>query len=473
MSEKNDVRRHFDSLAGTYDAWKKKNAYYYDQLKGVFRSRIPPGARVIELGCGTADVLASVAPARGVGVDLSAALIAVGRGKYPSLDLRVGDAEDFRSDEQFDFVMMSDLVDHLSDIPAALACAGRLLRPGGRLVIATINPLWEPLLGIAERLHLKMPEGPHCFVPNRMLSGLCALKGMRVLERGAAVLVPKDIPLLSRFANRHLARLRPLDRLCWVQTLVAERPQEEAARAHRSVSIIIPAYNEQGNIEACLRRLPKPTAQTQVVVVNDGSCDRTAEILLRLQQDIPGLTVVTLSRNQGKARAIWEGLGAAQGVYAVILDADMAVAPEDVSLFVEALERGLGDFINGTRLIYQQEKGAMAGLRRNANFVLALIFSRLLGVQITDTLCGTKAFVRTAVQRDDLLQERWGDLGLLAGAVRRGSRIFEVPVRYYRRRQGISKMLFFRDGLSFLRFALKLAFERSKRRSDESGCTKP
>src|SRR5437868_8282734 len=87
---------HFDALAGERDRWKSKNAYYHRSIERLCRRFIPPGSRVLELGCGTGDLLAilSLDPRGSLGIDLSPATVARARAKHPTLRFEVGDAED-------------------------------------------------------------------------------------------------------------------------------------------------------------------------------------------------------------------------------------------------------------------------------------------------------------------------------------------------------------------------------------------
>ena len=94
MMSKSQIAAHFDHYAPERDDWKRRNHYYYQELEGLCREHIPPGKAVLELGCGIGDLLASVQPAFGVGVDLSLGMVQQARRKYPNLHFLQGDAED-------------------------------------------------------------------------------------------------------------------------------------------------------------------------------------------------------------------------------------------------------------------------------------------------------------------------------------------------------------------------------------------
>jgi GT2 family glycosyltransferase/predicted small secreted protein len=463
MDYKEEIKNHFNTISADYDYWKSRNYYYYSLIKEFFKKNIPAGSSVVEFGCATGDILAACNPKRGLGLDVSSNIIEVAKTKYPCYEFKVVDVEKFSTTEKFDYVIMSDLLDHLSDIAAAIENANNLLSAEGKLVITTINPLWNPVFGLLERLRLKMPEGPHCFIPNSFIKFFCQLKGFKNISIGATVFIPKKIPFFSDSLNKIIPAMPLINRLCWVQTLIAQKG--EVSKKELSYSIIIPTYNEEKNIEDCIKRIPKLEKDYEILVVDDGSRDNTPRILEKIQKINPNLRSIRLSSNNGKAYAVEEGIRHAQKDIIVILDADMSVAPEDLTLFIEPIERGLADFVNGTRLIYNMEKKAMDQMRRIANFLLAILFSLLLKIRITDALCGTKAFLKKDFREINISGERWGDLVLLWTAQNKGLRIVEVPIRYYARRSGNSKMHFFYDGIKFIGYFFKITLRKFTRKT--------
>jgi len=452
-----EIKNHFNRIAEQYDYWKKKNSYYYSLLKDFYKKNIPVGSAVVEFGCATADILSACRPSKGLGIDISEKLITLAKHKHPEYEFKIADAQNFSCPEKFDYCIMSDLIDHLWNIPQAIESSRDVLNNEGRLIITSINPLWNPVLGLAERLKLKMPEGPHCFLPNSFIEFFCQAKGFRIISKGALIFIPIKIPFLSFLLNSLIPSVPILNRFCLVQTLIAEKI--EPPRKDFSYSILIPAYNEEENIEECVRRIPKLSRDYEILVIDDGSIDSTPRILERLKGEIKNLRTVRLAKNSGKARAIEEGIKNSLKDVIIILDADMSVAPEDINLFIEPIELGLAEFINGTRLIYNMEKDAMEQIKRIANFLLAALLSLVLKSRITDTLCGTKAFFKRDFEGIRISGERWGDLVLLANAKIKKLRIAEVPVRYYARRAGHSKMRFLSDGLKFVFYTLITAFK--------------
>ena len=221
MSHTSRVREHFERVAPDYDGWKRRAWYYYGWLARILAGEVPPGARVLDVGCGTGTLLDAVRPAFGVGVDLSSAMVKRARERFPRLQFRVGDAAALEPGEVFDRVMMVDLLEHLDDPRSALASARRACHAESRLIVLTANPAWQPILHLAERLHLKMPEGDHRWRGVDEIRRLLRETGFEITREDRQVLLPKRIPGLSWLVNEHLAGLAVLRRWCHVLVFVA------------------------------------------------------------------------------------------------------------------------------------------------------------------------------------------------------------------------------------------------------------
>ena len=224
-----------------------------------------------------------------------------------------------------------------------------------------------------------------------------------------------------------------------------------------SCSVIVPCYNEKGNVESCVERVPRMGSSTEIVFVDDGSSDGTSQKVrdcMKLREDID-VRLVTYSPNHGKGFAVRKGFNAARSDVVMILDADLAVPPEELPGFFEILSTGKAGFANGTRFVHPMEPGAMRRLNRIGNRIFSLLFSCILGQRISDTLCGTKALFRKDYESIEMGECPWGDFDLLIGAGRLGLQIREVPVHYKKRVAGESKMHAFRHGWQLLKVCLR------------------
>jgi len=348
---------HFDGLANGWDGYRARNAYSHGTENLLFRTYVRPGAAVLELGCATGDLLASVQPAYGVGVDLSPRMLEEARRKHPHLTFLEADAIFFDSDERCDYIIINNLLEYVEDIQGLFRNCRRLLKPHGQLLISSLNPLWSPIVRAGARWGLGTPEDTdRNFVTGNDTANLLGLNGFEVVKQARRTLVPKRIPAISSLVNLAAAQLPLLNRLCMTEFVIG-RPAGMAA--DYSVSVIVPCYNEAGNIEECTRRVPRMGRSTEVIVVDDGSQDDTAARVrpeLNLAVEVRKLSY---KPNRGKLNAVRAGFEAARGDILMILDADMAVPPEDLPYFYIPLSEGVADFINGTRLIYPLATGSM------------------------------------------------------------------------------------------------------------------
>ena len=233
-----------------------------------------------------------------------------------------------------------------------------------------------------------------------------------------------------------------------------------------SCSVIIPCYNEEESITECIKRVPEMGKFTEIIVVDDGSTDGTKDIVKTLLSRYNNLKLISYSPNKGKGFAVRKGFDAAKGDILMILDADMAVPPEELCRFFTVVEEDKADAVNGTRMVYPMEEGAMTGLRHFGNKIFALIFTLLMKRRITDTLCGTKVILKKDYKRMQMGKCPWGDFDILIGIAKLNLRMKEIPIHYKKRKKGKSKMRIFKDGSVFLKMCwygfeeLKLKRER-------------
>ena len=217
------VGSHFNEVAPEYDRWKQKAHRYYAALKSSLREVIPPKSRVLEVGCATDDILASLDPTEGVGLDISPAMIELASRKHPELRFRVHDLMQGPIDERFDYAVAADVAEHVPDLDTMMGSLADMLTGRGIAVVVTANPLWAPILYMAERLRLKMPEGDHEWRSRTDLAGAARRVGLRERSFDRSLVVPKDIP-----------GFRALDSAAWaaglrqrvglIQRAVFERP---------------------------------------------------------------------------------------------------------------------------------------------------------------------------------------------------------------------------------------------------------
>ena len=463
-----EVRRFYEQNHEGIERARRARRYFYDYLTRVLRSRIPPGQRILDIGCGSGHLLAELEPSQGVGIDLSTPAVAAARERYGAAGLRFleGDATDpsvlAKAGGPFDVILMVNVVTHLDDVQAAFEGLVPLCHRRTRIFIYSYSRLWQPVLRLAEILRLKHRQPPEAWLPPEEIRTMLSLADLEVVRRDSLVVFPAHVPLLSDLLNRYVGRLPLLTGLSLMYGMIA-RPAPAlfaAPKAPPSTSVVIPCRNEAGHIEALVARLPDLGAGSEFLFVEGNSKDDTEHAIRQAIARNPQVPMRLLKQTgHGKGDAVRLGFDQAKGDVLVILDSDMGVSPEDVPKFVRALARGKGEMINGSRMVYPIEGRAMRFLNLLANKMFAVLFSWILEQQVRDTLCGTKALYREDYQRIAANRayfgefDPFGDFDLLFGAARLNFKIVDVAVRYHERQYGQTNISRFRHGWLLLQMS--------------------
>jgi SAM-dependent methyltransferase len=454
----------FDRLAVERARVLDKNRYYASQLTRLVSSLVLPGQRVLEVGCGLGDLLVALKPRRGVGVDISPAMIKGARerhGAVGSVTFRVVDVErDALPEGPFDVVVLSDTLGMLDDIETSLRRLRGLLAPDGRLVVTYYNFLWEPALRMAEMLRQKTRWPDQSWLSMNDIHNLLYLSGLQVVRSGTDVLLPVSLPGVSEIANRVGAKMPVVGATALVQYFVARATPERMPAELPGVSVICPCKNEKGNIAEAVARTPLMGSATELIFVDGNSTDGTYEEIEQIIKTYRGplqLRLVSQGDGKGKGDAVRKGFAAAVHEVLMILDSDLTVPPEDLPKFFHALVSGKGEMINGVRLVYPMEGEAMRFLNLLGNKFFSVALSWVLEQPIKDSLCGTKVLFKKDYER--IAHERgffgdfdpFGDFDLLFGAARLNMKIVDLPVRYRARTYGDTKISRFSHGWLLLK----------------------
>ena len=219
------------------------------------------------------------------------------------------------------------------------------------------------------------------------------------------------------------------------------------------VSFLIPAYNEEATIGEVLERIAMLGLDAQVVVVDDGSSDRTAEIA-----EEHGATVIRQA-NAGKGAAIRAAIGAIDGDVAVIQDADMEYDPAEVPELIEPIVRGVADVVYGSRLRGGKPQRAYLFWHLLGNRFLSLLTAVLYNTTLSDMETGYKAFRAELLRSLELREDRFGvEPEITAKICKRRLRIYELPISYYGRTYEEGKKITWRDGFRAIWVLLRVRF---------------
>ncbi len=455
---------HWDRVSSNKANVNRPSAFYHKLLRYYYRFLIPPGMRILELGCGHGDLLAALKPTLGVGIDFSGKMIRCAENKHENVSFIQADAHDMPIKGTFDIIILSDLVNDLWDVQCVLQELHNFSHPSTRLVLNFFNNLWRIPLSAAKKMGLGFETLEQNWFSPHDIFNLLELAGFEVISARPLILFPLQIPFFSILANRYLVNFIPLSWLALTNFVVA-RPKpydaQSLSAATVTVSVIVPTRNEAGNIETILKRVPHLGKETEIIFVEGHSQDDTYETIERSIQRFNQRTCKLLQQTgRGKGDAVRLGFEQAKGDILLIFDADMTVPPEDLIRFVDALASGKGEFINGVRLIYPMENQSMRFLNMVGNKFFSLVFSWLLGQPINDTLCGTKVlwkrdYEKIVGNRDYFGNfDPFGDFDLLFGATKLNLKISEIPIRYRSRSYGETNIDRWRHGWLLLKMVI-------------------
>ncbi len=221
------------------------------------------------------------------------------------------------------------------------------------------------------------------------------------------------------------------------------------------LSIIIPVYNEEATIEEVLKRVRNVNLEKEIIVVNDGSTDRTKEILDRLNNQ--EIKIVQHSYNQGKGAAIKTALRYACGDVVIIQDADLELLPEDYPRLIRPIVHSQAQVVFGSRLLMKQNK--IPFLYLLANKFLAFLTNLLYNSALTDIGTAYKVIKRELLEslKLECLGFEW-DSEVTVKILRSGHQICEIPVFYNPRTKYEGKKINWFDGIKSIWVILKYRF---------------
>lgn len=456
-------KNYFDSIAKLR---KKRglSAYYWNEISNYCNYFSHEDSSVLEIGCGSGDLLASIAGSKKTGIDLSDEYIAWAKDKHKdkSIEFLVMDANNITLTETYDLIILSNLIGYVEDIERVFEQVRKVCHPNTKVIVQYYNSLWEPAIKLVEMIGLKKKTPVQNWLNSRDINNLLYVSGFDVYRNTKRFIFPFYIPLLSVLFNRYLAKF-PFFRFFSLNLYSFAKPLPEAEKENYSnkysTTVVIPARNESGNIENAILRLPKFGKHIEIIFIEGNSTDDTWQKIQDIHKKYAATHDIKIGQQKGKGKgdAVREGYSMATGDILMILDADLTVPPEELPKFYNAIAGGKGDFINGTRLVYQMDKEAMRFLNYLGNHFFSWAFTWLLEQRFKDTLCGTKVMFRKDYNK--LIKNRkyfgefdpFGDFDLLFGAHKLNLKIVEVPIRYKERTYGETNISRFKHGIILLR----------------------
>ncbi len=450
---------HFEKLAPDLKKYRKRYAYFWNDIVRYCNYFIHEDDSVLEVGCATGEMLAKMKGKKKTGIDFSPKMIEIARDNFSEIDFLLEDAEKITLTDTFDTIVLSHVTGYFVDVLKVFSSLRNICHPRTRIIINYYNFLWEPLLLFGELIGIKRKSPKQNWLTKKDLQTFLYIAGYETYRSTKRVLLPINIPVISWILNKFIARLPLINQFCLNQYLFA-RPLVSLSKSEYPVSIVIPARNESGNLAQAIERLPKFGSHQEIIFIEGNSTDDTWEQIQQLPEKYPDRDIkFDRQPGKGKGDAVRKGFSMASGDILMILDADLTVPPEDLPSFYYAIVKNKGEFINGSRLVYPMEKNAMRLLNLLGNKFFSITFSWLLDQHIKDTLCGTKVIFKHDYEK--LIKNRaffgefdpFGDFDLIFGAYKLNLKIVDLPIRYRERTYGDTNISRFSHGFILLRMA--------------------
>lgn len=347
----------------------------------------------------------------------------------------------------FKGIIIDNIVSEIQDLQLYFENIYNEIPPASEILISYHNPAWEPILELATSFGLRNKTGPQNWVDHQDIKSILQLAGFTRIKTN------------SRFFG-----------ITFITTAIKGKKTDKHSKKY-SVSIIIPARNESGNIPNIIPDIPKFGKRIEIIFVEGNSTDDTWDKVFNesKKKQPKNLSVKAIKQKGiGKAGATWQGLRKAQGNILMIYDADRTVDAKDLLKFYHALISNPGSLANGNRLLYPMENDAMRQLNKFGNKLFSQLFTWILGQRFKDTLCGTKAFWKSDFKKFKKTKtDPFGDFDLIFSAIRNKLKIIDIPVRYKERVYGKTNINRFYHGLLLFKmvYLAFLEFKLSPRRN--------
>ena len=360
--------------------------------------------------------------------------------------------------KKYKTIILTDLFEVSTDILELLSMVNKLLGKDGVIVICSINQKWNRILNLFERLNLKDENQKRLFINSTIVLNIAKVTGLEfVTQRNKQIFPFKMLGLGSLINNILEILFFPFSFGIRIYSILNQQEKFNEEKKY-SKSIIIPAKNEEKNLKPLLNQIPKLEEDHEIILAIGDSEDKTYEVAKEIKEARcwPFEVKVIKQTGKGKANAVWEAVEVASKEVIIILDADISVNPETIVQFNSVIDTGKASFVNGTRLIYGMESGAMRIVNNLGNRIFQYIVSIIIGQKITDSLCGTKVFFRKDFNKIKLwkelvqMKDPFGDFDMIFTAGYFGLKILEIPVRYQARVYGVTQIKRFRDGYKLI-----------------------
>lgn len=366
--------------------------------------------------------------------------------------------------KKFAFVVITDLFELSEDIYDFLLKIGKILENDGKLLITSINPKWNNILRLFEIFKFKKNTKRRSYINPKKINNIARSAGLELISSNTRQIFPFYIFGIGVFINKFLELLffylnigiKSYSIFRFINT----------KKNKYSKTILVPAKNEEGNLEELINRIPNFDSDYEIIIICGKSADNTLSVAHEIKIKNPEKNIKVLEQDgTGKSNAVFQGISHSSNELIAILDSDISVDPETLTYFFKIIEDGHADFVNGTRLIYGKEKNSMRLLNVVGNLLFQAMISIVIKQKLTDSLCGTKVFKRSYLKHlnhwasSTIIKDPFGDFDFIFSAAYSGQKILEYPVHYRSRKYGSTQISRFRDGWKLLIYFLNSLYK--------------
>ena len=232
------------------------------------------------------------------------------------------------------------------------------------------------------------------------------------------------------------------------------------------LSVLVPVYNEERTLEEIVRRVCAVPLPKEIILVDDGSRDRSREILTRLQEEnqrsgdaLNTIRAFFQAQNEGKGAALKTAIGHVTGDMVIIQDADLEYDPKDYMSLLEPIQTGVADVVYGTRFAGGGAHRVLFFWHSMGNRLLTLLSNMLTNLNLSDMEVGYKVFRAEILKGIELQSKRFGfEPEITVKLAKKGCRFYEVPIAYHGRTYQEGKKITWKDGLAALYYMIRFRF---------------
>lgn len=230
----------------------------------------------------------------------------------------------------------------------------------------------------------------------------------------------------------------------------------DLSNSSRCLSVVVPAYNEEATLAGVIRRLISVPHLLEIVIVDDGSKDRTYEIATQLAQQYPEVRVLRQQKNAGKTAALKAGFAATHGDIVIVQDADLEYDPSEIPDLIRPILDGMADVVYGSRFLVRKAARVLYFYHYLANKGLTFLSNMLTNVNLSDVETGYKAFRGEIIRNMIITSTGFGfEIEVTAKIAKLKCAMFEIPISYYGRTYEQGKKIGMTDGFAALWFIVR------------------